>query len=184
MAILRVPASWLTGIAGHFPLDVQPGVCIGILILLLWLLTVARRSAWNALVRVACLMTDFAVGLLLLPEFAWTRARRAHGEAPGTLAVVGGRVADRALDTAADAYDAHPLMKFRWALPAVLIVLLLIGSGFDYWLIHQSPPSRATLDAGDVWRCWVEFNNWTRGIVTRHPAPARISHVQTHARKR
>jgi hypothetical protein len=163
MAILRVLASWLLGIANHFPARVQPGVYIALIILLLWIVVRALRPLWNALIRLLCLAVDFGVGLVLLPEFVWTRAQRARGCWPGPLTLASGRVAEYVLDVAADVYEMHPFRRISKRPPLVLIALLLIASGVDYWLLHKSPPGTASRYAADTWRYWVQFRNWTDG---------------------
>jgi len=163
MAILRVPASWLLSLANHFPAAVQPGVYVALIILLLWIVVRALRPLWNALIRLLCLTVDFGVGLLLLPEFVWTRVQRARGGWAGPLALASGRVAESVLDVAADVYERHPFQRIGKRPPLVLIALLLIVSGVDYWLLHKSPPSTASRYAADTWRYWVQFRNWTDG---------------------
>lgn len=163
MAILRVPASWVLSITGHFPVAIQPGVYLGLIIVLIWAVTRARRPIYNALLRLSALTVDFVVGLVLLPEFAMTRAQRANGGAPGAAALVGGRVAEKVLDTAANVYVAHPFVRISKRPPLVLIALLLIASGVDYWLLHKAPPNTATKIAHNIWSYWIQFKTWTHG---------------------
>jgi hypothetical protein len=163
MGILRVPAWWLLGIARHFPTAVQPGVYLAMIILLIWAVFRGRRPIYNAALRLTAVTTDFVVGLVLLPEFAVTRVRRANGGAPGGLTLAGGRVAEKLLDTAADIYAAHPLVRISKRPPLLLIALLLVASGVEYWLLHKTPPNSATRVAHEIWKYWVQFERWTRG---------------------
>ncbi|MGH3264973.1 MAG: hypothetical protein ACRDNS_23615 [Trebonia sp.] len=163
MGLLRAPASWLLSIADRFPVAVQPGIYLALLILLVWALTRARRPIYNAALRVACLAADLVIGLLLLPEYAFTRAQRAAGGAPGPLMLAVGRAVERVLDGAADLYAAHPLVRIAKRPPLVLIVLLIAVSYLDYWLLHQAPPNTAIKVSHNIWSAWVQFATWTRG---------------------
>ena len=163
MALLRALASWLLGIVGHFPVAERPGVYIGLLILLIWAVVRASRPTYNVLLRLACLSVDFVVGLLLLPEFAFTRVQRANGDAPGSVILASSRVAEKVLDAAADVYAAHPVVRIKKRPPIFLIVLLLVASVADYWLLHKAPPNSATKIAHNIWKYWVQFEKWTHG---------------------
>jgi hypothetical protein len=163
MAILRSLASWLFGITSHFPVDVRPGVYIGLIVLLIWAIVRARRPIYNALLRFICVGVDFVVGLLLLPEFAFTRVQRANGDTPGPVILASSRVAEKVLDGAAGVYESHPFVRIKKRPPIFLIVLLLVASGVDYWLLHKSPPNSATKFAHEVWKYWVQFGGWTHG---------------------
>jgi hypothetical protein len=160
VGFLRPPTSWLLGIADRFPAAVQPGVFVGLLLLLIWLVVRARRSLYNLIVRLLCLVVDFFVGLLLLPEFAWTRVQRSRGIVPGALTLASGRVAERILDVVADSYAAHPLVPISRRPPVILIILVLVAFGVDYWLMHKTPPNTATRFAFHVWHYWAQVKNW------------------------
>jgi hypothetical protein len=163
MAILRVPALWLLGIARLFPTNVQPGVYLVLVILVIWALTRARKSMWNGLCRLLAWVVDLVVGLLLLLEFALTRTLRASGSAPSPVVLAGGQAAEKVLDTAADVYAAHPLVRVTKRPPLVLMVILLFASGFDYWAIHLATHNGGTVFAHDVWRTWAQFTTWVDG---------------------
>ena len=163
MGVLRAPAAWLLNIADHFPRAVQPGIYLTLVILLIWMLTRARRPIYHVVLRVACLAVDLLIGLLLLPEYAFTRAQRAAGGRPGPLVLAGGQAAEKVLDGAADAYQAHPLVRIAKRPPLTLIALLIVASYVDYWLLHKTPPNTAIKVAHNIWNAWAHFVTWVRG---------------------
>jgi hypothetical protein len=163
MAVVRGLAAWLLGIVRHFPVAAQPGLYLVLLVLIIWAVVRARRPIYNALLRLSCLSVDAAVGLLLLPEFAFTRVQRANGEAPGPVILASSRVAEKVLDSAAGAYEAHPFVGIKKRPPIFLIVLLIAASIVDYYLLHKAPPNSASKFARNVWNSWVQFGKWTEG---------------------
>jgi hypothetical protein len=162
MSLVHIPAHWVSDITGHFPAPIQPGLYATICLLILWLLIRRRRPIWNTLIRWASVTADLTVGLILLPEYMWTRARRAHGQMPALLAVTGSPIAERALDRAAGAYERHGRIKVTGRPPLVSAGLLCLASLALHWLMlrpgAQGPPEFAA----KIWSYWASFSHWTQ----------------------
>ena len=163
MTLIRLPAEWLLSITGHFPAAVQPGVFAVIVLLLSWLLVRRRRSVWNRAVRYGSLIVDWLLGLVLLPEYAWTSARRASGRPPAELALTVGPVAERALDGAARAYEHHGPVATSGRPPLVWPAIFIGLSLLVHWLMMRTSSGGLSVFAGHLWGYWSSFGNWARG---------------------
>jgi hypothetical protein len=164
MSLIRTPSRWLVDITGHFPTAVQPGLFGAIVLLIGWLLLRRRRPVWNGSIRLASAVADFTVGLMLLPEYAWTSARRAKGQTPSALALVGSQLAERVLDRAAVAYERHSHVRVTGRPPLVWAILFCVTSLVAHWLMLRTTPSGITLFAAKIWGYWSSFDDWARQV--------------------
>lgn len=162
MSLIRIPARWLIDFTGHFPAALQPGLFAAAVLLIAWLLLRRRRALWNRSVRCASISADVIVGLLLLPEYAWTSAHRARGQAPGPLVQAGGRVSERVLDHAASAYERHGPVPATGRPPLVWSAIFCLLSLGVHWLMLRTPSNGLTQFAGNIWVHWSSFDNWAR----------------------
>lgn len=161
MGLLRVPAHWISDITSHFPAPVQPGLYAAICLLILWLLIRRRRPLWNLLVRWTCVGADLALGLILLPEYLWTRSRRAQGKPPAMLAVAGSPLAERTLDQAGRVYERHGHVRVTGRPPLISAALLCVVSLGLHWLMLKPGGQGASQFAAKVWGYWSSFSDWT-----------------------
>jgi hypothetical protein len=162
MIIMRVPAHWVANITWHFPAAIQPGLYAAICLLVLWILIRRGRPIWNTLVRWTCVATELAVGLVLLPEYMWTRVRRTQGKAPALLAVTCGQVAERTLDRVANTYERHGHIKLTGRPPLIWAGLFCVASLGLHWLMLRPGTHGAPEFAAKVWSYWSSFNHWAR----------------------
>ena len=83
------PAQWVIQLVALLPVALRPGVLFALVFAMAWLVFV--RPGLPTLLRWACRATavgvNSIVGLLLLPEYLLTRARREKGRGPGTIAL-------------------------------------------------------------------------------------------------
>ena len=163
MSLIRTPVRWLLDLTGHFPAALQPGLFAAAVLFIAWLLLRRRRSLWNRSVRYVSVTADFIVGLMLLPEYAWTSAQRSRGQTPGTLVLAGGRVAERVLDHAASAYERHGPVPKAGRVPLVWAVIFCVLSLAVHWLMLRTPASGVTQFAGKIWEHWSSFDHWAHG---------------------
>jgi hypothetical protein len=162
MFIIRDPAQWVFDITRHFPAAVQPGLYLAICLLLLWLLIRRGKPIWNALVRWGCVAMDLTIGLILLPEYVWTRTRRTQHRMPATLAVTGSPVAERALDRVAISYERHGHIKVTGRPPLIFAALFCVASLGLHWLMLRPQSHGAQEFAARVWGYWASFDRWTQ----------------------
>jgi len=162
MALIRIPAQWISDITRNFPLPIQPGLYAAICLLILWLVIRRSRPIWNALIRSGCIAADLTIGFVLLPEYMWTRARRARGKTPGMLAVTASPVAERALDRAAGAYERHRRVKITGRPPLVWAALLCLVSLGLHWLMLRPGGHGPPEFASRVWSYWSSFSHWAK----------------------
>ena len=163
MPLIRLPVQWLLSLTGHLPAAAQPGVFAVIVLLLSWLLVRRRRSVWNRAIRYGSIVMDVSFGLILLPEYAWTTARRASGRAPAELALTVGPVAERALDCAARAYQRHGPVTTAGRPPLKTAIAFVLISLLVHWLMLRTPANSLSAFAGHLWGYWSSFGAWAHG---------------------
>ena len=113
---VTAPAQWLVRELSFLPDALRPGLLLAAALLLVWFV-VAQQGVprvWHGAWRAVAVATDRTVGLVLLPEYAITRHRRAQGQGPGSTVLAAGRVADDVLEAAASLYQRHPARDRTW----------------------------------------------------------------------
>lgn len=155
---------WLIDIVGKFPLAVRPGLLIALTLLIGWILIRRVGPAWRLCVRSACAVTDLSIGLVLLAEYHWTQHRRRQDKPAAEAAITGGKVAERILDYAANAYDSlKPVAaKGRWRTPIIWGLIFCGASILLYQLGLHNPAKAPSQLAAHVWQYWTWLAHWAR----------------------
>jgi hypothetical protein len=106
---LTAPLEWIVQAIAWLPEALRPGVFLALVVLILWFVLVrhAVPDLWHAVCRGLARLVDLCVGLVLLPEYAITTARRRRGEPPAQWAFALGGIADVLLDGAAWLYERN-----------------------------------------------------------------------------
>lgn len=101
------PAQWVIQLVALLPVALRPGVLFALVFAIAWLVFV--RPGLPTLLRRACRATalgvNLIVGLLLLPEYLLTRARREKGGGPGTIALAIVPMVEHIQRSATSVYD-------------------------------------------------------------------------------
>lgn len=103
------PAQWPIQLIALLPVALRPGVFLAVVIALVWFVFVRRGlpSLWHRTCRDAAIAIDCSVGLVLLPEYLLTSARRGRGEEPGSVALALAPLAEQILNAAAAVYQRN-----------------------------------------------------------------------------
>jgi hypothetical protein len=161
---MTAPAQWLVRAVANLPDALRPGVFLALIIVLLWFLFVRRGlgALWQALCRGAANAVTVLVGLVLLPEYAMTTARRRRGEAPGRIALVMARPSEMILDGAASLHERHQEKKKRSSKPPWKLSLFVIVAAAAAWITMDSLPARepAKRDLARIYQHWRDVEVW------------------------
>jgi hypothetical protein len=103
------PAQRLIQLIALLPVVLRPGVFLALVIALVWFVFVYRGlpSLWRRTCRGAAIAVDLIVGVVLLPEYLLTTARRTRGGQPGSIALAVSPLAEQVLNAASVVYQRN-----------------------------------------------------------------------------
>ena len=162
MGLLQGLTARLVNVVGLLPDAVGPGAFLSLIVLIAWVILRARRPFSTWLIRTIDIATDGLIGLLLLPEYLWTSHRRTRGLPPGSLALAGGGVAERTLDTAAKSYRDHPRAPLG-SRPPLITCAVLCGLSIVLYLMIKHGSTDSGSAARQVWAKWGDLQAWATG---------------------
>ncbi len=165
MWVIQDPVRWLLDLVVKFPLAVQPGLFVALVVLTCWLLLRRGRVLWRFCVRLLCQVIDVMVGLVLLAEYQWTQCRRRAGMAASLVALTGGQVAERILDGVAVAYliPGPSVRQGRVRTPVTWGVIFCAVSVVLYLVELHATSGAPEQVAAHVWHYWSRIHRWAFG---------------------
>jgi hypothetical protein len=192
---MLMPLQWLVRSLSWFPDALRPGLFLAALLMLGWFVFVQQGlpAVWHFLCRAAAVLIDLIIGLLLLPDYVITTARRRRGEAPGAAILVAGQIAEHALDGAASLYAHHQREPISWKRPPwKTSALIIVACAAAWFAMEQVPPTSETAHAlSDLSDPWRDVEDWadvapTRRVAlspARDPSLPRIRNVERHDKR-
>jgi hypothetical protein len=193
------PAQWLIQLTALLPVVLRPGVFLALLTALVWFVFVYRGlpSLWRRTCRGAAIAVDLTVGVVLLPEYLLTTARRMRGEQPGSIALVVSPLAEHVLNAASAVYQrnlpkqqaeeppgetsddsakatskqalkAPPKKRFPWVWCGLIIA---VCSGGWIAMDQMSQADEAKRTFADAFEYWREVEAWAEVDQSRRAAP-------------
>ena len=166
----------LVRVSTVLPDALRPGVSISVAIAVVWML--ARRpglpSLWHASIRQAARIVDASIGLLLLPEFVATTARRRRDAMPSGIAFAVGGVFAPLLASTRAMYERHVTatgLRFKSSMWIVLAVWTVASAAGWVVMNSVSPTSVARHDLGNVFQYWRDAEAWANVSPQDRAAP-------------
>lgn len=191
MGFVAGPLSALVRSLTWLPEGLRPAVFAFVLLALGWVLVAHGREIWGLMCRVAAILIETAIGLLLLPEYLVTTVRRQFGAVPGPVTIVLGDVLERALDGSATLYRRYApsvdapaggaehdhrervrAPAFPWRLAGAVMVVPIAA-----WLVMEQAPQSGAADwAGRGWGYWNDVQAWADVEVQPLPTDLPVVH--------
>ena len=173
--MLTAPLKWLVQLVAWLPDLLRPGVFVTLILLIAWFVFIQRGlpNLWHASCRAAARVIDFAVGLMLLPDYFLTRSRARVGKGPGNAVLTTGEFAERILDAAAGLYERHQRIPIRWKripwLPGLVVVIVFALP----WIVMKKAPATSTVrwDLSSAFNHWRDFERWADVPPSRRAQP-------------
>lgn len=194
------PAQWLIQLIALLPVVLRPGVFLALVIALVWFVFVYRGlpSLWRRSCRGAAITVDLTVGVVLLPEYLLTTARRTRGEQPGSIALVLSPLAEHVLNAASAVYQRNlpkqqaeespseppddsakatskqalktssPKKRFPWVWCG-LVIAVCSGGWIAMDQMAQADEAKRTF--ADAFEYWREVEVWAEVDQSRRAAP-------------
>jgi hypothetical protein len=193
------PAEWLIQLIALLPVVLRPGVFLALVIALVWFVFVYRGlpPLWHRICRGAAIAVDLTVGVVLLPEYLLTTARRTRGGQPGSIALVLSPLAEHVLNAASAVYQRNlpkqqaqeppaetsddslkatskqalrisPKKRFPWVWCGLVIA---ICSGGWIAMDQMSQADEAKRTFADAFEYWREVEAWAEVDQSRRAAP-------------
>jgi hypothetical protein len=191
------PAQWLIQLIALLPVALRPGVFLALVIALIWFVFGYRGlpSVWRRICRGAAIAVDLIVGVVLLPEYLLTTARRTRGGQPGSIALAVSPLAEHVLNAASAVYQRNlpkkeveetpaeasgasanakqalktpPKKRFPWVWCGLAIAVCAGG-----WIAmdQMSQADQAKRTFADAFEYWREVEAWGEVAPSRRAAP-------------
>jgi hypothetical protein len=192
------PAQWLIQLIALLPVALRPGVFLALVIALVWFVFVYRGlpSLWRRTCRGAAIVVDLIVGVVLLPEYLLTTAKRTRGGQPGSVALAVSPLAEQVLDAASAVYERNlpkkevegiteasgdgakakskqllktpPKKRFPWVWCG-LVIAVCAGGWIAMDQMSQADEAKRTF--ADAFEYWREVEAWAEVEPSRRAAP-------------